>query len=193
MNDTEFHQLVDEQMQIIEESIDDSGADIDYEVSGNVMTLEFEDRSQIIINRQEPMHEIWLASKSGGFHFKLIEDKWTCSKTGMELFEMVKQECENTRAKRSIGHKPIVPLPIQKKSTEVLFFLLFGFLLCIYRFVGTMRWTIITVRYDVSVTLFGMNDLIVLRQVKVNELRSYVSIIFHRCIKAVDRSNHLIF
>lgn len=56
MNDTEFHQLVDAQMQIIEESIDDSGADIDYEVTGNVMTLEFEDRSQIIINRQEPMH-----------------------------------------------------------------------------------------------------------------------------------------
>lgn len=94
MNDTEFHQLVDNQMQMIEESIDNSGADIDYEMSGNVMTLEFADRSQIIINRQEPMHEIWLASKSGGFHFKLIQDKWICSKTGIELFEMVKEECE---------------------------------------------------------------------------------------------------
>ncbi|GAL30030.1 iron donor protein CyaY [Vibrio maritimus] len=94
MNDTEFHQLVDEQMQNIEEAIDDSGADIDYEVTGNVMTLEFEDRSQIIINRQEPMHEIWLASKSGGFHFKLIEGKWTCSKTQLELMAMVKEECE---------------------------------------------------------------------------------------------------
>ena len=94
MNDTEFHQLVDIQMQNIEEAIDESEADIDYEVTGNVMTLEFEDRSQIIINRQEPMKEIWLASKSGGFHFKLIEDKWTCSKTGMELLEMVKAECE---------------------------------------------------------------------------------------------------
>jgi len=93
MNDTEFHQLVDIQMQNIEEAIDESEADIDYEVTGNVMTLEFEDRSQIIINRQEPMKEIWLASKSGGFHFKLIDDKWTCSKTGMELFEMVKEEC----------------------------------------------------------------------------------------------------
>jgi len=40
------------------------------------------------------MHEIWLASKSGGFHFKLIQDKWICSKTGVELFEMVKEECE---------------------------------------------------------------------------------------------------
>ncbi|MCG9785547.1 iron donor protein CyaY [Vibrio mediterranei] len=93
MNDTEFHQLVDEQMQNIEEAIDDSGADIDYEVSGNVMTLEFEDRSQIIINRQEPMHEIWLASKSGGFHFKLIDGAWACSKTNVELMDMVKAEC----------------------------------------------------------------------------------------------------
>ncbi|MDN3696670.1 MULTISPECIES: iron donor protein CyaY [Vibrio] len=93
MNDTEFHQLVDTQMQNIEEAIDESGADIDFETSGNVMTLEFDDRSQIIINRQEPMHEIWLASRSGGFHFKLIDDKWTCSKTGIELFEMVKEEC----------------------------------------------------------------------------------------------------
>ncbi|MBN8115086.1 iron donor protein CyaY, partial [Vibrio vulnificus] len=65
MNETEFHQLVDSQMQIIEEAIDDSGADIDFETSGNVMTLEFDDGSQIIINRQEPMKEIWLASKSG--------------------------------------------------------------------------------------------------------------------------------
>ena len=48
MNETEFHQLVDIQMQNIEEAIDESEADIDYEVTGNVMTLEFENRSQII-------------------------------------------------------------------------------------------------------------------------------------------------
>ncbi|MBY8164272.1 iron donor protein CyaY [Vibrio fluvialis] len=94
MNETEFHQLVDSQMQIIEEAIDESGADIDFETSGNVMTLEFDDGSQIIINRQEPMKEIWLASKSGGFHFQWKEQQWICTKTGMELFTMVKQECE---------------------------------------------------------------------------------------------------
>ncbi|OEF26094.1 iron donor protein CyaY [Vibrio rumoiensis] len=94
MNDTEFHQLVDLQMTQIEEAIDNSEADIDYEVSGNVMTLEFENRSQIIINRQEPMHEIWLASKSGGYHFKFTNDDWVCSKTGAILFDLVKTECE---------------------------------------------------------------------------------------------------
>ncbi|SHF45559.1 iron donor protein CyaY [Vibrio gazogenes] len=94
MNDTEFHQLVDQMLEQIEQMIDDSGADIDYETTGNVMTLDFEDRSQIVINRQEPMHEIWLASKSGGFHFQYTDQQWICSKTGLELLTLVRQECE---------------------------------------------------------------------------------------------------
>ncbi len=94
MNETEFHQRVDLELEKIEQLIDESGADIDYESVGNVMTLEFEDRSQIIINRQEPMQEIWLASRSGGFHFKLVEDQWICSKTGSELIALLKTECE---------------------------------------------------------------------------------------------------
>jgi len=55
--------------------------------------LEFDDGSQIIINRQEPMQEIWLASKSGGFHFALKDGEWTCSKTGLVLMDLVQQEC----------------------------------------------------------------------------------------------------
>ena len=94
MNDTEYHQLVDQEFNRLEEAIDDSGADIDYETVGNVMTLEFEDRSQIVINRQEPMQEIWLASKSGGYHFSYQDNSWICSKTGLEFFALVKQECE---------------------------------------------------------------------------------------------------
>lgn len=93
MNTSEFHQLVDQQWLAIEEGIDESGADIDYETSGNVLTLEFEDRSQIIINRQEPMTEIWLASKSGGFHFQYQNGAWICSKTGIEFMTLVKTEC----------------------------------------------------------------------------------------------------
>ncbi len=95
MNETEFHQLVDSQLERIEAAIDEAcGADIDYETSGNVMTLEFDDGSQIIINRQEPMREIWLASKSGGYHFKSIDGEWICSKTGLELLTLLKQECD---------------------------------------------------------------------------------------------------
>ena len=94
MNDTEFHELLDQAFQNIEEAIDESGADVDCEMTGNVLTLEFEDRSQIVINKQEPMHEVWLASKSGGFHFQYDGRHWICSKTGVEFFKMVKEECE---------------------------------------------------------------------------------------------------
>ncbi|MBF9001959.1 iron donor protein CyaY [Vibrio nitrifigilis] len=94
MNETEFHQLVDAQLETLEEMIDNSGADIDYENVGNVLTLEFEDRSQVIINRQEPMKEIWLASRAGGFHFRYDGNNWLCTKTGIEFITMVKTECE---------------------------------------------------------------------------------------------------
>ena len=94
MNNTEFHELVDAKLQLIEDMIDESGADIEPVITGNVLTLEFENRSQVVINKQEPMHEIWLASKSGGVHFAYTDEKWTSSKTGMEFIEMVKEECQ---------------------------------------------------------------------------------------------------
>ncbi|CAH0534734.1 Iron-sulfur cluster assembly protein CyaY [Vibrio stylophorae] len=94
MNESKFHELADAAMLAIEQAIDDAGADIDYETTGNVMTLEFENRSQIIINRQEPMREIWLASQSGGYHFQYQENRWICSRSGEELMTLVKRECE---------------------------------------------------------------------------------------------------
>ncbi len=95
MNETEYHQLVDTQFDKLEEAIDESGADIDYERVGNVMTLDFDDRSQIVINKQEPMQEIWLASKTGGYHFHYQDGEWICSKTGKAFFDLVKEECDN--------------------------------------------------------------------------------------------------
>jgi CyaY protein len=43
--------------------------------------------SKIIVNSQEPMQEIWLAAKAGGFHFRYVEPVWRNTKTGQELFE----------------------------------------------------------------------------------------------------------
>ncbi|MBD8514802.1 iron donor protein CyaY [Photobacterium sp. WH77] len=93
MNDTEFHKLADQVLMHIEEGIDQSGADIEYETTGNVLTLEFENRSQIVINRQEPLHEIWVASKSGGYHFKYNDGIWLCTRSGEELISLIKREC----------------------------------------------------------------------------------------------------
>lgn len=93
MNDTEFHQLADLALMQIEEGIDESGVDIEPEATGNVLTLEFANRSQIVINRQEPLHELWLASKSGGYHFKYTGSEWRCTRSDKELFALLKHEC----------------------------------------------------------------------------------------------------
>ena len=67
--------------------INDTGrADIDNQRTGGMVTLVFSERSQIVINLQKPLHEIWLAAKSGGYHYKLHSTKWMDSKGQGEFF-----------------------------------------------------------------------------------------------------------
>ncbi|EMI5490108.1 iron donor protein CyaY [Providencia stuartii] len=93
MNDSEFHQLADTMMASIEEHLDnyDGDADIDCETNGGVMTLSFEDGSKIIINRQEPFHQIWLATKQGGYHYDYKDNNWVCDRSGGLFTDMLAQ------------------------------------------------------------------------------------------------------
>ena len=94
MNEAEFNQLADELMFSIEESIDDSGADIDYENSAGMLTITCDiNGSQIILSRQPAMAEIWLAARSGGFHFKLDEGQWKNTVSGKLLSIMLTEAC----------------------------------------------------------------------------------------------------
>ena len=82
MNDSEFHRLADQLWLTIEEHLDDwdGDSDIDCEINGGVLTITFENGSKIIINRQEPLHQVWLATKQGGYHFDLKGDEWICDR-----------------------------------------------------------------------------------------------------------------
>lgn len=94
MNDSEFHQQADQLLLTIEERLDehDGDTDIDYETHGNVMTLSFENGTKIIINRQEPLHQVWLATKAGGYHFSFNDGKW-CDRTGNEFWALLAEAC----------------------------------------------------------------------------------------------------
>jgi len=94
MNDSQFHKIVDDHLMAIEEVLDDAMVDFDYETSAGVLKLVFSDRSQIIINRQEPLHQIWVATKFDGHHFELIDDKWIDNRTGVELFTLISTSIE---------------------------------------------------------------------------------------------------
>lgn len=91
MNDSTFHQLADSLWQTLEQRIDDwdGDSDIDAEINGNVLTLTFENGSKIIINRQEPLHQVWLATKNGGYHFSYQEGAWICDRSGADFWRLL--------------------------------------------------------------------------------------------------------
>ena len=94
MNDSQFHQIVDDHLMAIEEALDDAMVDFDYETSAGVLKLIFSDKSQIIINRQEPLHQIWVATKFDGHHFELVNEKWIDNRSGDELLTLISESIE---------------------------------------------------------------------------------------------------
>lgn len=86
MSDSEYLTRAEAVLAAVERAIDDIDADIEFERSGNVLTLEFENRTKIIVNLQPPMQEIWIAAKAGGFHFRFTDDAWRDTRNGTEFF-----------------------------------------------------------------------------------------------------------
>jgi len=97
MNESEFNDIVDDIFigieDAVEEACDETGADIDYETSAGILTLTFSNGSQIIINRQAPLQQIWVAAKQGGFHFDFNseKDQWLCN--DKELYVALSEYC----------------------------------------------------------------------------------------------------
>ncbi len=73
--------------------INDSGVgDIDNQRVGGMVTLVFENRSQIVVNLQKPLHEVWLAARSGGYHFRLVDGQWQDTKGQGEFFSILSRD-----------------------------------------------------------------------------------------------------
>jgi len=66
---------------------DSTSADIDTRRAGGMLTLVFADASQIVINLQKPLQEVWLAERSGGCHFRFADGVWRDTKSGEDFFE----------------------------------------------------------------------------------------------------------
>jgi len=86
VTETEFNQAVDAIFLQIEAALDARDTDIDYESAAGILTLEFADGSKIILNRQGPTQEIWVAAKSGGYHYRLDNGAWRNTRDASELF-----------------------------------------------------------------------------------------------------------
>jgi iron-sulfur cluster assembly protein CyaY len=85
MTESDFHRAVEAILGRIESSLEDEDT-LDVQVEGGVLTIECEDESRIIVNRQTPNREIWVAARSGGFHFVLRDGLWRDTRSNEELF-----------------------------------------------------------------------------------------------------------
>lgn len=87
MDEGDFNALAERTLDQIERALGDCGGDFDYELkAGGVLELEFAGGSKIIVNRHSAAREIWVAAKSGGFHFRYDNGQWRGTRDGAELF-----------------------------------------------------------------------------------------------------------
>lgn len=87
MDDPQFEARAAAALEQIESALEASGADLDFELKeGGIIEIEFADGAKIIVNRHGAAREIWVAARSGGFHFRWDGAAWRDTRSGGELF-----------------------------------------------------------------------------------------------------------
>ena len=90
MTDLEFLDRAEQLLLAVEQGCDRindaTDADLDSQRSGGMVSISFANGSQIIINLQKPLHEVWLAAQSGGYHYKFDGQCWRDTKTGNDFY-----------------------------------------------------------------------------------------------------------
>ena len=106
MTDAEFMDRAESVLQTIEACCDRinalTDADIDNQRVGAMVTLAFAGGSQIVVNLQQPLHEIWLATKSGGYHYRFDGTHWQDTKGKGEFFSRLSEDA-SAQAGRTLG------------------------------------------------------------------------------------------
>ncbi|MFI4938134.1 MAG: iron donor protein CyaY [Candidatus Berkiellales bacterium] len=93
MDEQQFHAEVDALFLEVEKWLEDNNQDIDFESQEGRLTIITPQGSQLILSRQTPLREIWLAAKSGAYHFQKIQAQW-CTQQGQTLFALLAQNLE---------------------------------------------------------------------------------------------------
>jgi CyaY protein len=96
LTDAEYHRVTDAVLATIEATVDrwlqDDVIDVDTHRTGGLLELEFPDHTRIVVNTQPPLHELWLASAAGGYHFRYDGDRWRDTRDGGDFFDVLSRE-----------------------------------------------------------------------------------------------------
>ena len=103
MNEADFNALADAELERLENLLEHCGADFDYEVKpGGVLELEFDNGTKIIVNRHTAAREIWLAAKSGGFHFRPVGGRWLGTRDEADFYAVLSR-CMSEQSGESVS------------------------------------------------------------------------------------------
>ncbi len=87
MRETEFIELAESTLQRIQSAVEAIGDELEVDRQGNVLTIEFDDGFQIVINKQTPTRQLWLASLKGGHHYERNGEQWLDTRSRHSIAE----------------------------------------------------------------------------------------------------------
>jgi CyaY protein len=79
--------------------LDEDVVDIDTQRTGGLLEMSFQGGSKIIVNTQPPLHEIWLAARAGGYHYRWVAGRWLDTRDGSEFFAALSQHASQQAGK----------------------------------------------------------------------------------------------
>ena len=96
MTETEFNNLIDALFNRIEETLEAAEVDADMDSSNGVLTIEFENDTTMVFSRQVATCQLWLAARSGGYHFQYDADQgdWSCTRSGRLFCRALEEELQ---------------------------------------------------------------------------------------------------
>lgn len=105
LSDAQYHASTAAVLAGIEAAVDrllqDDVIDIDASRTGGLLELSFPNGTKVVINTQPPLHELWLAARSGGFHYKHCDGRWLDTRDGREFFEAL-SGCASEQAGKAL-------------------------------------------------------------------------------------------
>lgn len=110
LTDTEFHARSHAVLASVEAALDrwlqDDVIDIDSQRTGGLLELDIPGGGKIVVNTQPPLHELWLAARKGGYHFRWVGDRWVDTREGGEFFAVLSREI-SAQAGRALAIAPV--------------------------------------------------------------------------------------
>lgn len=111
LTDAQYHELTRKVLASIEARIDrwlqDDVIDIDTSRTGGLLELGFPNGSKIVINTQPPLHELWVAARGGGFHYRHAGGRWIDTKSGRELFTELSERASEQAGRTLVFEPPM--------------------------------------------------------------------------------------